>query len=187
MDDNLVGGGPAQLTRQAVVVEPHAGVRLPVVLVDRRGLEEALGEARRADLPAEHAGPRGLRCRRVVLPAIVAATPSRVVASRCPRLCVARPPGVDDVAGVTVLGLPARVEEPLLGRRASRVGGTLRCTSRVHRWLGALRTPVVPRAPLLTDAGRRAFGLLEGRLLDKRLRLVVQVPHLGRRGGRHGP
>jgi hypothetical protein len=33
-DDNLVGGGPAQLTRQTVVVEPHAGVRLPVVLDD---------------------------------------------------------------------------------------------------------------------------------------------------------
>jgi hypothetical protein len=62
-DDNLVGGGPAQLAHQAVVVEPHAGVRLPVVLDDRRGLTEALGEAHRADLPAEHAGSRGLRRR----------------------------------------------------------------------------------------------------------------------------
>jgi hypothetical protein len=59
-DDNLVGGGPAQLARQAVVVEPYAGVRLPVVFVDRRGLAEALGEARRADLPVEHTGSREL-------------------------------------------------------------------------------------------------------------------------------
>jgi hypothetical protein len=39
---------------------------------------------------------------------------------------------------------------------------------------------------LLVDAGRRAFGLLDGRLLDERLRLAVQVPRLGRRGGGHG-
>jgi hypothetical protein len=62
-DDNLVGGGPAQLTCQVVVVEPYSGVRLPIVLVNRRGLAEALGEARRADFPAEHAGPRWLRRR----------------------------------------------------------------------------------------------------------------------------
>jgi hypothetical protein len=56
----------------------------------------------------------------------------------------------------------------------------------MHRWLGALRTPVVQRAPLLADAGRRAFGLLDGRLLDERLRLAVKVSCLGRRGGGHG-
>jgi hypothetical protein len=106
-----------------------------------------------------------------------------VVARRCPRLRVARPPGVDDVTGVVVLGFPARVEDPLLDRRAPRVGGTFRCASRVHRWFGALRAPVVPRASLLADAERRAFGLLNDRLLDERLRLVVQVPRLGRRGG----
>jgi hypothetical protein len=39
------------------------------------------------------------------------------------------------------LGLPAHVEEPLLGRRAPRVGGTLRCAARVHRGLRALRAP----------------------------------------------
>jgi hypothetical protein len=43
-DDNLVAGGSAQLTRQAVVVEPHTGVRLPVVLDDHRGLAEVLGK-----------------------------------------------------------------------------------------------------------------------------------------------
>jgi hypothetical protein len=50
-----------------------------------------------------------------------------------------------------------------------------------------LRAPVVPRASLLADAGRRTFGLLDGHLLDKRLRLAVQVPRLGRRRGGHGP
>jgi hypothetical protein len=49
----------------------------------------------------------------------------------------------------------------------------------MYRWFGALRAPVAPRAPLLTDARRRAFGLLNGRLLDERLRLAVQVLRLG--------
>jgi hypothetical protein len=110
-----------------------------------------------------------------------------VVTRCCTCLRVACPPGVDDVAGVAVLGLPARVEEPLIGRRAPRVGGTLHCAARVDRGLGALPALVVPRAHLLADAGRRAFGLLAGRLLDKRLRLAVQVPRLGRRGGGHSP
>jgi hypothetical protein len=55
-----------------------------------------------------------------------------VVARRCACLRVARPPGVDDVTGVAILGLPARVEEPLLGRRAPQVGGAPRCTARVY-------------------------------------------------------
>jgi hypothetical protein len=38
----------------------------------------------------------------------------------------------------------------------------------------------------LADAERRAFGLLDGRLLDERLRIVVKVPHLGCRRGGHG-
>jgi hypothetical protein len=62
-DDDLVTGGPAQLARQVVVIEPHTGVRLPIVLGDGRGLAEALGKGRRADLPAEHVGSRGLRRR----------------------------------------------------------------------------------------------------------------------------
>jgi hypothetical protein len=40
-----------------------ARVRLPRVFVDRGGLVEALGEARRADLLAEHMGPQGFRHR----------------------------------------------------------------------------------------------------------------------------
>jgi hypothetical protein len=71
------------------------------------------------------------------------------------------------------LGLPARVEELFLGRRAPRVGGTLSYAARMHRGFRALRTPIVPRAPLLADAGRQAFGLLNGRLLDERLCLAV--------------
>jgi hypothetical protein len=74
-----------------------------------------------------------------------------VVACCRPRLHFARPLGVDDVAGVAISGLPARVEEPFLGRRAPRVGGALSCAARVYRGLGALRTPIVPRAPLLAD------------------------------------
>jgi hypothetical protein len=90
-DEDFVGGGPAQLARQAIVVEPYAGVCLPIVFVDRRGLAEALREARRADLPTERAGSRGLRRRRAVLSAIIAPTPPGVVACRRPRLRVARP------------------------------------------------------------------------------------------------
>jgi hypothetical protein len=62
-DDDFVGGGSAQLACQAVVVEPYTGVRLPRVLVDRRGLAEALRKARRADLLAEHTGSREFRHR----------------------------------------------------------------------------------------------------------------------------
>jgi hypothetical protein len=43
----------------------------------------------------------------------------------------------------------------------------------VHRGLGPLRAPIVPRVTLLTDAGRRALGLLDGRMLDERLRFAV--------------
>jgi hypothetical protein len=43
----------------------------------------------------------------------------------------------------------------------------------VDRGLGTLRAPIVPCAPLLADARHRALGLLDGRLLDERLRLAV--------------
>jgi uncharacterized membrane protein len=179
-DDDLVGGGSAQLACQAVVVEPYAGVRLPRVLVDRRGLVEALREARRANHPAEHTGSRGLQRRRAILSAVIAPTPPGVVACRRPCLRVARPPGVDDVESVTVLGLPARVKDPLPDQRVSWVGGPFRRAARVYRCFGALRAPVVLRTPLLADAGCRAFVLLHGRLLDERLCLAVQVSRLGR-------
>jgi hypothetical protein len=45
--------------------------------------------------------------------------------------------------------------------------------TRVDRGLGTLGATIVLRAPLLTDAGRRALGLVDGRLLDERLRLTV--------------
>jgi hypothetical protein len=44
-----------------------------------------------------------------------------------------------------------------------------------------------PGAALLAYAGCRALGLLNGRLLNESLRLVVQVLRLGRRGSGHGP
>jgi hypothetical protein len=43
-----------------------------------------------------------------------------------------------------------------------------------------MRATVIPRAALLANAGRRAFGLLHGRLIDERVRLVLQVLHLER-------
>jgi hypothetical protein len=48
-----------------------------------------------------------------------------------------------------------------------------------YRGFGALRAPIVPRVPLLADVGRRALGLLDGRLLDELLHLAVQVSRLG--------
>jgi hypothetical protein len=55
-----------------------------------------------------------------------------MVACRCPRLRVDRPPGIDDVASVAVLGLPARVKDPLLDWRAALVGGLPRRAARVN-------------------------------------------------------
>jgi hypothetical protein len=77
------------------------------------------------------------------------------------------------------LGLLARVKDPLPDWCAPWVGGPFHRATRVYRWFWALRAPIVPRAPLLVDAGRRCFGLLDGRLLDERLRLAVQVLRLG--------
>jgi hypothetical protein len=102
-----------------------------------------------------------------------------VVACCRSRLRFARPPSIDDVAGITVPRFPARVEEPLFGWRAPRVGGVLRCSTRVYRGFGPLCAPITPCVSLLTDAGRRALGLLDDRLLDERLRLAVQVSRLG--------
>jgi hypothetical protein len=179
-DDDLVTGGSAQLARKAVIVEPHTGVRLPVVLDDGRGLTEALGKGRRADLPAEHAGSRRFRRRRAILIAIVASAPPRVVACGRSRIRFAHSPSVDDVAGIAVPCLPSHVEEPLFSRCAPRIGGALRCSTLVHRGFVPLRAPIAPRVPLLAGAGRRALGLLDGRLLDERLRLAVHVPRLRR-------
>jgi hypothetical protein len=50
--------------------------------------------------------------------------------------------------------------------------------------------PCAPHRPThspVDECGTPSFRLLDGRLLDERLRLAVQVPRLGRRGGGHGP
>jgi hypothetical protein len=112
--------------------------------------------------------------------AVVASAPPRVVACYRLRICFARPPSVDEVAGIAVPCLPARIDEPFFSQRASRVGGALRRSARVHRGFGPLRAPIAPRVPLLADAGRRALDLMDGRLLDERLRLTVLVPRFGR-------
>jgi hypothetical protein len=63
---------------------------------------------------------------------VVAPAPPWVVAYRRPFLHVARPPGVDDVAGVTILGLPARVKDSLPDRRSALVGRLSRRATRVN-------------------------------------------------------
>jgi hypothetical protein len=80
--------------------------------------------------------------------------------------------------GVTVLGFPARVKDSLPDWSSALVG-RLPCRAvRMDRRLPALGVAVVPRAARLAHEGRRAFGLLSGRLLDERLHLAVQVPGL---------
>jgi hypothetical protein len=78
---------------------------------------------------------------------IVASALPRVVACCHSRICFARPPSVDDIAGNAVPFLPARVEEPFFSRCASRVGGALRRSTSVHRRFGPLRAPIAPRVP----------------------------------------
>jgi hypothetical protein len=119
--------------------------------------------------------------------AVVAPAPPGMVSCRHPCLCVACTEGVDDVAGVAILSLSARVKDPLPGWRSSLVGWLPRYAVCVDGCLLALSIVVVPRAAWLAHARCRAFGLLNGRLLDELLRLTVQVPSLGRRGCGHGP
>jgi hypothetical protein len=78
------------------------------------------------------------------------------------------------------------VKDPLPDWRSALVGRLPHCASCVNGRFRALDTAVVPRTALLAYAGHRAFCLLHGRLLDKRLHLAVQVSRLGRRGCGHG-
>jgi hypothetical protein len=137
-------------------------------------------ETCRADLPAKHTGPRGLRCRRSIVAAIVAPAPPWVVGNHRPRLRVARSAGVDDVVCITVLGLSARIKDSLPDRRSTLVGRLSRRAACVIRRFRALRTAIIPCTALLVNAGHRVFGLLHGCLLDERLHLAVQVLCLGR-------
>jgi hypothetical protein len=100
---------------------------------------------------------------------IVASAPPGVVACRHPCLYVAHPVSVDYVTSVAVLGLPACVEDPLPDWRSALVGRLPHYAASVNGCFRALGTAVVPRTALLAYAGRRAFGLLHARLLDKRL------------------
>jgi hypothetical protein len=110
-----------------------------------------------------------------------------VVAHCRPRLRVAPSASIVDIAGITILGLPARIKDPLPDRHSALVGWLPRRTTCMNGRLLTLGTAVVPRTTMLAYAGRRAFGVLYGRLLDECLRLAVQVSHLGRRGCGHGP
>jgi hypothetical protein len=76
------------------------------------------------------------------------------VVARCRScFCISLPAGVDDVAGVAVLGLPARVKDPLPDWRSALVGWLPRRVARVDRRLLALSTAVVPCTALLAYAG----------------------------------
>jgi hypothetical protein len=99
----------------------------------------------------------------VILTTIVAPAPPGVIAYRRSFLRIARSAGVDDVAGVVVLGLPARVKDSLPDRCSTLVGRLSRRTACMNGRFWALRSAVIPRAALLANAGRRAFGLLHGR------------------------
>ena len=60
-DDDRVVSRAAQLARQAIVVEPEPGIRLPRVLGECGGLPKAWGEGSGTDIPAKHTGARRLR------------------------------------------------------------------------------------------------------------------------------
>jgi hypothetical protein len=96
-----------------------------------------------------------------------------VVARHCSFFRVTLSASVDDIAGVAVLGLPARIKDPLPDRRSALVGLLPRRVACVDGRLLALGAAVVPHNALLAYVGCRAFGLLHGRLLDESLRLAV--------------
>jgi hypothetical protein len=68
--------------------------------------------------------------------------------------------GIDDIAGVVVLGLSARVKDSLPGRRSALVGQLSYRTTCANRRLRALRVTVIPRVALLANARCQALGLL---------------------------
>jgi hypothetical protein len=85
------------------------------------------------------------------------------------------------------MGLSSRVEDPLLDRRPSLARWSSRCTARVDGRLLVLCAAIVLRIGLVAYAGHGALSLLYGRLLDKGMRLAVQVACLRRRRLGHGP
>jgi hypothetical protein len=68
-------------------------------------------------------------------------------------LRVALSAGVYDVVGVVVLGLPARVKDPLPDRRSALFGRLPHRAARVDRRLLALGAAVVSRTALLAYVG----------------------------------
>jgi hypothetical protein len=105
-----------------------------------------------------------------------------VIAHRCLCLRVTLPAGVYDVAGVTILGLPACVKDPLPDRCSALVGWLPCCAARVDERLLALSAAVAPHTTLLAYAVCRAFSMLHGRLLDEGLHLAVQLRASGVEG-----
>jgi hypothetical protein len=88
--------------------------------------------------------PRGCR----------SARPTGVVAYRRPRFCVAHSVGVDDIAGVAVLSLSARIKDLLPDWRSALVGWLPCHAICVDRCLLALGAAIVPCTSLLAYVGR---------------------------------
>jgi predicted Co/Zn/Cd cation transporter (cation efflux family) len=118
----------------------------------------------------------------VILSAVVATTPLRVVARCRSCLCIVPSVGIYDVVGVAVLSLSTRVNDLLPDRRPALVGRFPCGAAHVDGCLLTLSTAVILHAALMAYVGCRAFDLLHGRLLDDGLRLAVQVTRLKCRG-----
>jgi hypothetical protein len=73
-----------------------------------------------------------------------------------------------------------RVKDSLPDRQSALVGHLPCCAVQMGRRLPVLDVAVVPHTTWLAHVGRRALHLLNGRLLDERLRLAVKVLGLGR-------
>ena len=61
VDDDRVIRRTAQLTCQAVIVEPNRGIGFARVVDESGGLSKARGKRSNSNLPAEHPGARRLR------------------------------------------------------------------------------------------------------------------------------
>jgi hypothetical protein len=99
----------------------------------------------------------------------------------------ASPPlGVLDVASIAVVGLAARVKDPLPDRRPALFWRLSRCVVRVDKCFLVLCVTIAPRSGLFVYAGCGALGMLHRRLLNEGLCLAAQVACFTRQWFGHG-